>query len=209
MQPVASTRRGRYFALLLAIMSIALAVSTSCVATSSPDVPTPKPSPYAPEEGSVVLAISSPAFEAGGLIPAEYANNGYPGGENTSIPYEWAGAPEGTKSWALLLIDRHPDANSWVHWLVTSIPPAVVSLARGTSGSGMPAGAKAHANSFGTLGYGGPQPPTGTGKHEYEAVLYALDTDVNLPERISLNEFVRAIDGHVLATAACSGMLGR
>jgi hypothetical protein len=29
-------------------------------------------------------------------------------------------------------------------------------------------------NTFGNLGYGGPQPPRGSGPHDYEVALYAL-----------------------------------
>ena len=197
--------RGVTAALMLCIAALS---AVSCSAGST-DLPTPRPSPWAPKEGSVVFSMSSPAFEAGGMIPAQYANSGYPGGENISIPYEWRGAPEGTVTYALLLVDRHPKANSWVHWLVTSLPPGNTVLTRGASGTDMPPGAREHVNSFGQVGYGGPQPPPGTGKHEYEAVLYALDTDTGLPERLSLDEFTRAVDGHVLATTTYSGLLGR
>lgn len=199
------TVRGATAALMLCAAGLSM---VSCSASSN-DLPTPRPSPLAPKEGSAVFTISSPAFEAGGMIPAQYANRGYPGGENVSIPYEWGGVPERTVTFALLLVDRYPRANSWVHWLVTSLPPGNTLLTRGASGTDMPPGAREHVNSFGQVGYGGPQPPPGTGKHEYEAVLYALDTDTGLPERVSLNEFTRAIDGHVLATATYSGLLGR
>jgi len=206
--------RGASRSLAVTTVAVALLLIAACSAAcsaQSTELPEPKPSPAAPKEGSTVFAISSPAFEAGGLIPAEYASAGYPGGQNVSIPYEWGGAPPGTASFAMLLIDRAPVARSWVHWLVTAIPAEASSLGRGASGTAaMPSGAVEHVNSFGTVGYGGPQPPAGTGKHEYEAVIYALDTNVlALPSRVTLAEFTRAIDGHVLATATHSGMLGR
>jgi len=157
-----------------------------------------------------MFVMSSPAFENGGLIPRAYANTGVTGGENVSIPYEWGGEPADARSFALLLVDRHPAARSWVHWLVTSIPPDTRSLPRDASGSGMPSGSREHINSFGSVGYGGPQPPPGSGGHEYEAVLYALDADIGgLSERMKLDEFTRAIDGHVLATARYSGLFSR
>lgn len=130
----------------------------------------PAPSPSAPKEGTTVFTLSSPAFEDGGLIPVEYANTGVSGGDNISIPYEWRGAPDGTQSYALVLVDRHPVARSWVHWMVTGIPAASTALGPGASGRAMPAGVVEHLNTFGKPGYGGPQPPAGSGKHEYEAV---------------------------------------
>ena len=47
--------------------------------------------------------------------------------------------------------------------------------------------------------YCGPQPPDKT--HFYTLAVYALDTKLDLPEGYYLNEFRRAIDGHVLAKA--------
>jgi Raf kinase inhibitor-like YbhB/YbcL family protein len=169
----------------------------------------PTASPDAPKGGTSMLTLSSPAFESGGLIPVEYANTGVSGGQNLSIPYEWSGAPAGTRSFALILVDRQPAARSWVHWMVTSIPADSASLARGASGAAMPLGSVEHKNTFGTPGYGGPQPPAGTGKHEYEAVLYALDTPAVGGDPRTLDEFNDAMDGHVLASASTAGMFGR
>jgi len=156
-----------------------------------------------------MVTLSSPAFESGGIIPVEYANTGVPGGQNVSIPYEWSGTPENASSLALVLVDRYPAARSWIHWMVTSIPADTRELARGGSGSSMPAGSVEHTNTFGTRGYGGPQPPPGSGKHEYEAVLYALDVPAVGGDPRTLADFNAAIDGHVLASASCSGLFGR
>ena len=45
--------------------------------------------------------------------------------------------------------------------------------------------------------YCGPQPPDKT--HVYTLVVYALDCKLGLSEGYYLNEFRRAIEGHVLA----------
>ena len=156
-----------------------------------------------------MLTLSSPAFESGGLIPVEYANTGVSGGENVSIPYEWSGAPAGTQSFALVIVDLHPVARSWIHWMVTAIPSSVTSVARGASGEAMPQGSVEHPNTAGRPGYGGPQPPAGTGKHEYQARLYALDIASPNPAARTLDEFNAAIDGHVLGSASYSGLFGR
>jgi phosphatidylethanolamine-binding protein (PEBP) family uncharacterized protein len=94
--------------------------------------------------------------------------------------------------------------------MVTGIPADVASLAPGASGIALPPGVLEHVSTFGTPGYGGPQPPKGSGNHEYEAVLYALDVkEVDLAERATLEQFKAALAGHVLATARCSGLFGR
>ncbi len=195
--------------------SIAAALALTlcaCVSACQPraDEATPlAASSGAPEKGATMLALSSPAFEEGGLIPVEYANTGVSGGQNVSIPYEWSGVPDDTRSLALVVVDVDPVARSWIHWMVTAIPPTVTSLARGASGRAMPEGAVEHPNTWGQPGYGGPQPPAGTGKHEYEARLYALDVDAPDPGTRTLSEFNASIDGHVLGSAEYSGLFGR
>ena len=59
---------------------------------------------------------------------------------------------------------------------------------------------------YGSPGYGGPQPPPGTGDHVYEVTLHALDVaSLGLPAEAGLREFESALDGHVLASAITSG----
>jgi hypothetical protein len=74
----------------------------------------------------------------------------------------------------------------------------------------MPPGCQELRNSFGKPGYGGPQPPPGTGDHPYVFTLYALSTDkLALPVDTSLAAFQKALEGKVLATATVTGFYGR
>jgi hypothetical protein len=158
-----------------------------------------------------MFQIKSSAFEHGGKIPVKYANTGVSGGENISIPLTWENPPEGTKSFAIAMVDIHPIANNWVHWLVINIPSSANSIPEGASGTDkMPAGSKELNNTFGFVGYGGPQPPPGSGDHEYVTTIYALDVEnISLDENTTLGEFQSAIEGHVLAKAQLSGKFGR
>jgi len=157
------------------------------------------------------MTLTSPAFTEGQKLPERFAMQGVPGGGNTSIPYAWSSAPSGTESFALILVDEAPVARRWVHWLVVDIPPTVSSLPEGASGSpGMPSGARELENTFGFAGYGGPQPPPGTGEHPYVATIYALDAAApDMPARVTAEQFERAVAGHVLAKAALTGTFGR
>jgi len=47
--------------------------------------------------------------------------------ENVSPQLSWMGAPSETKSFALSMVDRHPVAGNYVHWLVVDIDAAVTS----------------------------------------------------------------------------------
>ena len=144
-------------------------------------------------------------------IPVRFANTGVNGGRNVSIPYSWNRTPSAAKSLALAIVDEAPVAHGWVHWLVIDIPAQTTAIPEGASGtSAMPSGSVELANSFGGAGYGGPQPPAGTGPHPYVATLYALDVArLALPSSARIAEFKRAIASHVLAQETCRGTFGR
>jgi Raf kinase inhibitor-like YbhB/YbcL family protein len=141
------------------------------------------------------MELKSPAFRDGDKIPS---------------PLNWSQAPEGAKSFAISIVDPHPVARNWVHWLVINIPAQTTSLSEGASGKKMPAGAVELNNSFGSIGYGGPQPPKGTGDHPYVITLYALSVEkLDLGVDTNLAAFQKALEGKVLASAKITGMYGR
>jgi len=107
-------------------------------------------------------------------------------------------------------VDPHPVAQNWVHWLVINIPSQVTVLEESASGRKMPAGAMELKNSFGNIGYGGPQPPKGTGEHPYVITVYALTVNkLDLKMDTSLPEFKKALEGKVIQSAIITGMYGR
>lgn len=140
-------------------------------------------------------------------MPAKYANKGVAGGMNISPPFWWSGAPEGTKSFALAMVDHHPVANEFIHWLVIDIPTNVTSVNESVSGTArMPAGSKELLTSYRTPGYGGPRPPAGTGDHPYETTIYALNVEkLGLAPDTTLMQFLSAINGKTLAKANLTG----
>ena len=159
--------------------------------------------------GGDAMQITSAAFKDGGKIGIQYVMPGA-GGKNVSIPLAWQNAPEGTKSFALSIVDPHPVARNWVHWLAINIPAQTAALAEGASKKSMPAGTVELRNSFGDAGYGGPQPPPGTGDHPYVVTLYALSVDkLDLPVNTTLAAFNKALEGKILASATVTGMYGR
>ena len=94
--------------------------------------------------------------------------------------------------------------------MVIDIPPQVTSLAEGASGKNMPPGATEMKNSFGDIGYGGPQPPKGTGRHPYLITVYALkDPGLNLKTNQSLSDFRNATNGKVLGEVTITGFFER
>lgn len=159
--------------------------------------------------GGKAMEISSSAFKDGEKIPIQYVMPGA-GGKNISFPLAWKDVPAGTKSFCLSIVDPHPVAQNWVHWLVINIPPQVTSIEEGASKKKMPKGSVELKSSFGDVGYGGPQPPKGTGDHPYVVTLYALNVEkLDLGVNTSLSAFKKAIEGKVIGSASITGKYGR
>jgi Raf kinase inhibitor-like YbhB/YbcL family protein len=155
------------------------------------------------------MEITSTAFKDGEKIPIQYVMPGA-GGKNISVSLAWKDIPSGTKSFALSMVDPHPVAQNWVHWLVINLPANVASLEEGASGKKMPPGAVELKNSFGDIGYGGPQPPKGTGDHPYVFTLYALKVEkLDLGANTSLSTFKKTLEGKTLGSATITGKYGR
>ena len=160
--------------------------------------------------GKNPFTLTSGAFSDGKPIPVKYANLVVIGGKNISPPLQWSDAPPGTRSFALSVIDVHPVASNWVHWLVINIPKSAKVLPEGASGKHLPKGAVELNNSFDKPGYGGPQPPPGTGSHPYNITLYALSVDkLVLKPQTTLDEFMKAIKGMMLGEAQLTGTYER
>lgn len=155
------------------------------------------------------MEITSAAFKDKGKIPIQYVMSGA-GGKNISIPVTWKNVPAGTKSFALSIVDPHPVAQNWVHWLVINIRKEVTVIGEGASGKKMPLGSVELKNSFGDIGYGGPQPPKGTGDHPYLVTVYALNVEkLELGTSPTLSAFKKATEGKVIESASMTGMYGR
>jgi hypothetical protein len=159
--------------------------------------------------GGNVMELSSSAFKDREKISIQYVMPGA-GGKNISAPLAWKNVPAGTKSFALSMVDPHPVAQNWVHWLVINIPPQVTFIEEGASKKKMPSGTVELKNSFGEIGYGGPQPPKGTGDHPYVFTLFALNVEkLDLGVSTSLSAFKKAIEGKAIGSASITGMYGR
>jgi Raf kinase inhibitor-like YbhB/YbcL family protein len=86
----------------------------------------------------------------------------------------------------------------------------VNSIGEGASRKKMPRGSVELKNSWGDIGYGGPQPPKGTGDHPYVVTLYALNVEkLDLGANTSLSAFKKAIEGKVIGSASITGKYGR
>jgi Raf kinase inhibitor-like YbhB/YbcL family protein len=152
----------------------------------------------------MALTLRSPSFVHQGEIPPRHTCEG----TDVAPALNWTGAPEGTRSLALIVDD--PDApdpkapkTTWVHWVLYNIPPDATGLPEGSGASNLPRGAREGLNDWKRTGYGGPCPPIG--RHRYFHKLYALDCvlpDLRSPTKARLEE---AMEGRVLAEAQLMG----
>lgn len=152
-------------------------------------------------KGEYTMKILSMTFVNNTSLPLEQAY-GQCGGQNISPDLMWRDAPEGTKSYALIMHD--PDApmpGGFYHWLVIDIPVNQESIAKGQRFSE----AKELKNDFQENGYGGPCPPSG--EHRYNFTIYALDIDhLDVSSGDTPQEVEQKVKKHALAQATLTGL---
>lgn len=158
-----------------------------------------------------MFALECLSYKDEESIPTKYCHASVVGGRNISPGFSWSDPPINTKSFALSIIDPHPVAKNWVHWLLINIPFRERMLVEGASRSkSLPSGAKEFINSFEELGYGGPAPPRGSGQHPYVATLYALNIkSLKTGVSTSLKQFLNLIEGKVIAEVSMTGYYER
>ena len=150
------------------------------------------------------MTITSPAFLYGGMIPANYAADG----ADMSPPLNWSSVPQTAHTLALICDDPDAPGGTWVHWVLFNIPPNTTELGEQIPPDGRLAdGSCQGVNDFGSLGYGGPAPPSGI--HRYFFTLYALDCVLDLQPGCRKYDLVTAMQGHILAEAQCVGQYRR
>jgi Raf kinase inhibitor-like YbhB/YbcL family protein len=129
---------------------------------------------------SVEFTVVSKSLNREEMIPHQFLYNGFGcEGDNVSPQVEWQGAPEGTKSYALTLIDPDaPTAHGRWHWGVINIPENVHGLDEGASNSHLlPEGAVELITDFHQKGYAGPCLREGQNTHRYVLTVWALRED--------------------------------
>jgi Raf kinase inhibitor-like YbhB/YbcL family protein len=83
------------------------------------------------------------------------------------------------------------------------MPPSTTGLPEGAAAEGLPQSARHGLNDWRRAGYGGPCPPIG--RHRYFHKLYALDTVLDCPQKMTKADVEAAMAGHVLAEAVLIG----
>ncbi len=138
------------------------------------------------------MRLWSDDFENGGPIPDRCAYRR----DNLSPHLAWDDVPTGTASFALICNDPDAPVGDWIHWLVHAIPADVRELQAGKKPPGVE-----FKNDFGSVGWGGPAPPSGT--HRYFFTIYALD--VGRLDGVTKKNFRSLCEQHKLDSAQVMG----
>jgi Raf kinase inhibitor-like YbhB/YbcL family protein len=150
------------------------------------------------------MRLTSPVFKHDGEIPSKYTCDG----DDVSPPIEWSDIPSDARTLALICDDPDAPKKDFSHWVLFNIPPTAAALPEHVAArQELPDGSRQGTNDFGKVGYGGPCPPSGT--HRYRFTLYAIDTELRVPQASARNDVEAAMKGHVLETAQLTGAYTR
>jgi Raf kinase inhibitor-like YbhB/YbcL family protein len=149
--------------------------------------------------GGAKMKITSSAFQEGGNIPSRFSRDG----QNVNPALRIEGTPSDAKSLLLIMDDPDAPVGLFTHWLVWNIDPKTTEIAE----KSVPKGAVQGTNDYPTLGYGGPQPPSGT--HRYYFKIFALDQILDLKPGAKRAEVDAAMSGHVIAQGELIGRFSK
>ena len=148
----------------------------------------------------VKLHLSSNAFENEGDIPDLYTCRG----KNISPPLCFDNAPEGTRSYSLIMVDLDTPVGTVTHWVVHNIPADFRELTEGIpAGRLLAGGLNQGRNGMFRFGYMGPCPPWG--RHRYLFRLFALDRMLPSDDALNRRKLLRMMETHILAEASLIG----
>jgi Raf kinase inhibitor-like YbhB/YbcL family protein len=154
-----------------------------------------------------VLTLSSSAVADNGTLAVKNAcadKQRSPNcvGENLSPPLAWENVPEGTKSFALILVDPEGRAPTGVnHMVIYGIPADIKGFAEGelSQPSDKYVGGK---STMEKATYWGPGTPPNTDWHHYTFILMATDLDPKaLQPGLTRDELAAALQNHVKGSA--------
>ena len=151
------------------------------------------------------FVLETKAFPVGGEIPSKYTCSG----EDVSPALFWSGAPQGAKSFVLVVDDPDAPSGTFTHWIVYDLPATARQLPENVSKTDdLSGGGRQGRNDFRRVGYGGPCPPPGK-PHRYFFRLFALNAALNLPAGASRRDVENAMRARVVAQAELMGKFAR
>lgn len=140
------------------------------------------------------FVLHSPDVTDGGPLPKDYTGDG----TSATLPLDWKGEPEGTKSFAVIMHHIAPDQTKW-YWILYNIPPSVHSLPKNVHGIGTLGN-----NSINGRTEYAPPHSKGSGPKTYIYTVYALSalpTITMSPNDVNRSVLLDAMKNLILAQA--------
>ena len=151
------------------------------------------------------LTVRSLGWKPGGRIPAPFTADG----ADRSPGVQFAGVPDGVRSFALVFDDPDAPVGTWVHWVLYDIPGSTRELPEGLPrAETLPDGARQGRNSWNEIGYQGPSPPPGK-PHRYILHLFALSGPTGAAPGLTAAALAEATRSRIVSTATYLGVYGR
>lgn len=147
------------------------------------------------------MKLFSSSLESGKKIPLRHSKTG----DNISPALRWTDAPVEAKEFALLMedLDLLSDGEPFLHWAIYKIQPHVRELEEDmelyADDSGTSFASLEGMNSFGKIGYDGPFLLLKNLSHRYRFKLFALGKKLNLSTGALRSEFLKDMEGCVVA----------
>ncbi len=175
-------------------LTAALLFCISAVAVSAQEKVSDKVS-VSSDKDSSGFVLRSPAVANGGTLPVEFTGDG----AASTLSLEWNGAPNGTKSYALIMHHIDPEGKIKWYWVLYNIPETTHSLPK-------------NVKDVGTLGNNSvnerteyaPPHSKGPGPKTYIYTVYALSAVLQLsvsPDKVNREVLLAAMKSKALASA--------
>jgi hypothetical protein len=120
-----------------------------------------------------------------------------------SVPVMFSGAPSSAKSMVLTMEELQVGEDPQIKWIIYNIPPDTKGFPEGLPQvEAFQGGIRQARNDGGATGYTGPCIPRG--EVNYKLRLIALDTVLDLPSSATYEQFIPAMNGHIVDVSEVS-----
>jgi Raf kinase inhibitor-like YbhB/YbcL family protein len=156
------------------------------------------------------MALTSPDFEDGGVIPDKFT-------QAVPMPVsprlEWTNVPADTQSFVLIMHDPDNALNGGtddvLHWIMFNIPGTARSLAGGLPSDAQLPDGTIQAKGIRNVGYMGPGNAAINPYHHYTIELFALNAKLMLSPDATRVDIMKAMDTHTVGKAVLVGRFKR
>ena len=142
------------------------------------------------------FVLTSPEATNGGTLPKEFTGDG----ASVTLPLAWSGAPDGTRSYAVIMHHIDPEGKTKWYWTLYNIPAETKNLPKNVKDVGV----LGNNSVNGRVGYAPPH-SKGPGAKTYVYTVYALSAPLSLgllpPESVTRDVLLATMKDKILETA--------